>query len=142
VTGQAFVLSGSGLSSAAVATMTAGVSVMAWVRPVSAGVTQTLVSRSTGPGFRGGNDVSHGYALRVGPRGDVSWEVDDPSSMVPEWLTVPVTELFDGGWHHVAAAWSPGSMAVFIDGVEVARQVSRSGSINPAASTAFMIGGE
>jgi hypothetical protein len=142
VSGQAFVLSGSGLSSAAVATMTAGVSVMAWVRPVSAGVTQTLVSRSTGPGFRGGNDVSHGYALRVGPRGDVSWEVDDPSSMVPEWLTVPVTELFDGGWHHVAAAWSPGSMAVFIDGVEVARQVSRSGSINPAASTAFMIGGE
>jgi sugar lactone lactonase YvrE len=115
---------------------------MAWVKPVSAGVTQTLVSRSTGPGFRGGDDVSHGYALRVGPRGDVSWEVDDPSSMVPEWLTVPVTELFDGGWHHVAAAWSPGSMAVFIDGVEVARQVSRSGSINPATSTAFMIGGE
>ncbi len=33
-------------------------------------------------------------------------------------------------------------MAVFIDGVEVARQVSQSGSINPATSTAFMIGGE
>jgi hypothetical protein len=57
-------------------------------------------------------------------------------------LTVPVTELFDGGWHHVAAAWGPGSMAVFIDGVEVGRQVSRSASINAAASTAFMIGGE
>jgi uncharacterized protein YjiK len=122
--------------------MTAGVSVMAWVKPVSTGSVQTLVSRSTGPGFRGVNDVSHGYALRLGPRGDVSWEVDDPSSMVPEVLNVPSSALFDGGWHHVAASWAPGSMAVFIDGVEVGRQVSRSASINAATSTAFMIGGE
>jgi hypothetical protein len=142
VVGQGFVLSGSGLSSTDVATMTAGVSVMAWVRPVSTGGVQTLVSRSTGPGFRGVNDVSHGYALRLGPRGDVSWEVDDPSSMVPEVLNVPSSALFDGGWHHIAASWSPGSMAVFIDGVEVGRQVSWSASINAAASTAFMIGGE
>jgi hypothetical protein len=122
--------------------MTAGVSVMAWVKPVSTGGVQSLVSRSTGTGFRGVNDVSRGYALRLGPRGDVSWEVDDPSSMVPEVLNVPSSALFDGGWHHVAASWSPGSMAVFIDGVEVGRQVSRSASINPATSTAFMIGGE
>jgi sugar lactone lactonase YvrE len=122
--------------------MTAGVSVMAWVKPVSTGGVQSLVSRSTGTGFRGVNDVSHGYALRLGPRGDVSWEVDDPSSMVPEVLNVPSSALFDGGWHHVAASWSPGSMAVFIDGVEVGRQVSWSASINPATSTAFMIGGE
>lgn len=33
-------------------------------------------------------------------------------------------------------------MVVFIDGVEVARQASRSASINAAASTAFVIGGE
>jgi hypothetical protein len=72
----------------------------------------------------------------------VSWEVDDPSSMVPEVLNVPSSALFDGGWHHVAASWAPGSMAVFIDGVEVGRQVSRSASINAATSTAFMIGGE
>jgi uncharacterized protein YjiK len=122
--------------------MTAGVSVMAWVRPVSTGVLQTLVSRSTVPGFRGGNDASRGYALRLGPGGDVSWEVDDPSSMVPEVLTVGVSGLFDVGWHHVAATWGPGSMAIFVDGVEVGRQVSRSASINAAASTAFMIGGE
>jgi uncharacterized protein YjiK len=122
--------------------MTSGVSVMAWVKPVSTGGVQSLVSRSTGTGFRGVNDVSRGYALRLGPRGDVSWEVDDPSSMVPEVLNVPSSALFDGGWHHVAASWSPGSMAVFIDGVEVGRQVSRSASINPATSTAFMIGGE
>jgi uncharacterized protein YjiK len=122
--------------------MTAGVSVMAWVRPVSTGVLQTLVSRSTVPGFRGGNDASRGYALRLGPGGDVSWEVDDPSSMVPEVLTVGVSGLFDVGWHHVAATWQPGSMAIFVDGVEVGRQVSRSASINAAASTAFMIGGE
>jgi hypothetical protein len=122
--------------------MTAGVSVMAWVKPVSTGSVQTLVSRSTGPGFRGVNDVSHGFALRLGPRGDVSWEVDDPSSLVPEVVTVPSSALFDGGWHHVTASWQPGSMAIFVDGVEVARQVSRSASINPATSTAFMIGGE
>jgi len=142
VVGQGFVLTGSGLSSTAVATMTSGVSVMAWVKPVSTGSVQTLVSRSTGPGFRGVNDVSHGFALRLGPRGDVSWEVDDPSSLVPEVVTVPSSALFDGGWHHVTASWQPGSMAIFVDGVEVARQVSRSASINPATSTAFMIGGE
>ncbi len=142
VVGQGFVLTGSGLSSTGVATVTAGVSVMAWVKPVSTGSVQTLVSRSTGPGFRGVNDVSHGFALRLGPRGDVSWEVDDPSSLVPEVATVPLSALFDGGWHHVTASWQPGSMAIFVDGVEVARQVSRSASINPATSTAFMIGGE
>jgi sugar lactone lactonase YvrE len=142
VSGSAFVLSGSGLSSTDAATLTSAVSVMAWVKSSTAGVTQAVVSRSTGPGFRGGNDVSHGYSLRLGPRGDVSWEVDDPSSMVPEVVVAPLSSVVDGGWHHVAATWQPGSMAVFVDGVEVARQVSRSGSINPAASTPFMIGGE
>jgi hypothetical protein len=62
--------------------------------------------------------------------------------MAPEVVMVPESTLLDGGWHHVAATWSPGTMALFIDGVEVARRVSLSASINPAAATAFMIGGE
>jgi hypothetical protein len=123
--------------------MTAGVSVMAWVKPSDMVSVQTVISRSTGPAMSGSFDVSHGYSLRIGSPWGVEWEVDDPSTAVPEVLRAQVyATLNDGGWHHVAATWEPGSMAVFVDGVEVARQVSQSASINPATSTPFMIGGE
>jgi RHS repeat-associated protein len=63
--------------------------------------------------------------------------------MFPERLFTALPNTFsDGGWHHLAATWQPGSMAIFVDGVEVARRSSISGSINPATSTPFMIGGE
>lgn len=141
--GSGFVLSGSGLSSMAVPTVSSGVSVMAWIRPSDPMRVQTVMSRSTGPSFTDSSDVSHGFALRIGLPWGVEWEVDDPSSMVPEVLRPQVfAALDDDRWHHVAASWEPGSMAVFIDGAEVARQDSRSASINPAAATPFMIGGE
>ncbi|MEI6403887.1 MAG: LamG domain-containing protein [Actinomycetota bacterium] len=142
VAGSAFVLTGSGLSSTSVLPSTGAGSVMAWVKATKVGVTQTLVSRSTGPAMRGGEDVSHGYALRLDPAGVVWGEVDDPSSMVPEVIAAPSAPVLDGSWHHVAASWAPGSMAIFVDGIEVARQASRSASINPAAATPFLIGGE
>jgi sugar lactone lactonase YvrE len=143
VIGSAFVLAGSGMSSTSAPTMTEAVSVMAWVKPMSLDRVQTVVSRSTGPGMLSSSDVSHGYALRIGFPWGVEWEVDDPSTMVPEVLRASVfEELDDGNWHHVAASWEPGAMVVFVDGVEVARDVSRSASINPAASTPFTIGGE
>ena len=143
IVGNAFVLAGSGLSSTSVSTVTGGVSVMAWVKPSSMLSVQTVISRSTGPSFTGSNDVSHGYALRIGFPWGVEWEVDDPTARVPEVLRAQnFTAMDDGDWHHVAASWEPGSMAIFVDGVEVARQVSSSASINPADSTPFIIGGE
>jgi hypothetical protein len=73
----------------------------------------------------------------------LEWEVDDPSSMVPEILRGPgLMGLNDGGWHHVAATWQPGLMVIYVDGSEQARRTSTSQSINPATATAFMIGGE
>jgi hypothetical protein len=123
--------------------VTDALTVMAWVKPSSMVPVQAVISRSTGPGLTGVSDVSHGYSLRVGSPWGVEWEVDDPGGLVPEVLRAQAYGLLnDGGWHHVAATWSSGSMAVFVDGVEVARQVSLSGSINPAVSTAFMVGGE
>ncbi len=149
ISGDAFVLSGSGLSSTSVATVTGGVSVMAWVKPSSMLSVQTVMSRSTGPSFTGALDVSHGYALRIGFPWGVEWEIDDPTSMAPEVLrSQTYAAMDDGDWHHVAATWepasagSPGSMAIFVDGVEVARRATLSASINPADSTPFMIGGE
>jgi subtilisin family serine protease len=142
--GNGFVFDGSGsLSSTSVPAVTGALTVMAWVRPTSMQLVQSVISRSTGPGFASASDVSHGFALRVGSPWGVEWEVDDPSARVPEVVRAQALGLLDdGAWHHVAATWSPGSMAVFVDGVEVARQASSSGSINAAASTAFRVGGE
>ena len=131
------------LSSTAMPTATNAITVMAWIRPSSMLPVQSVISRSTGPGFTSASDVSHGYALRLGAPWGVEWEVDDPSAQVPEVLRAQVYDLLDdGAWHHVAATWSPGSMAVFVDGVEVARRTTRIGSINAATSTAFRVGGE
>ena len=142
--GNGFVFTGSEtLSSAVMPTVTEALTLMAWVKPSSMVPVQAVISRSTGPGLTGVTDVSHGYSLRVGSPWGVEWEVDDPGGLVPEVLRAQAYGLLnDGGWHHVAATWSSGSMAVFVDGVEIARQVSLSGSINPAVSTAFMVGGE
>ncbi|MFN6118364.1 MAG: LamG-like jellyroll fold domain-containing protein [Actinomycetes bacterium] len=143
VVDSAFVVAGSVMSSAAVTTITDAVSVMAWVKPRSLQRVQTVVARSTGPGFSSASDVSHGYALRIGFPWGVEWEVDDPSSLVPEVVRAQVFEsLDDGSWHHLAASWEPGLMVVYLDGVEVARHVSRSAAINAAGSTPFTIGGE
>lgn len=144
VVGQGFVLDGSGpLSSSTMPVTTGAITVMAWVKPNSVVPVQTVISRSTGPAMAGVTDVSHGYSLRLGSPWGVEWEVDDPGGLVPEVLQAQVFgSLNDGGWHHVAATWEPASMAVFVDGVEVARRFSLSGSINPATATAFMVGGE
>jgi len=142
--GNGFVFDGaSSLSSVSMGTTTSAVTVMAWVKPSSMSQVQTVISRSTGPAFSGATDVSHGYSLRLGPPWGLEWEVDDPSGLVPEVLRAGAYDrLNDGTWHHVAATWGDGSMVVFVDGVEVARRTSLSGSINPAASTAFVVGGE
>lgn len=142
--GDGFVFDGSGsLSSTALPTVTDAITVMAWVRPSSMMQVQSMISCSTGPGFTSASDASHGFALRLGFPWGVEWEVDDPTTRVPEVVRAQVHGLLDDrAWHHVAATWSPGSMAVFVDGVEVARQASPSGSINPAVSTAFRVGGE
>jgi subtilisin family serine protease len=142
--GDGFVFDGSGsLSSTALPTLTDAITVMAWVRPSSMMRVQSVISRSTGPGFTSATDASHGFALRLGFPWGVEWEVDDPTARVPEVMRAQVHGLLDdGAWHHIAATWSPGSMAVFVDGLEVARQASPSESINPAVSTAFRVGGE
>jgi subtilisin family serine protease len=142
--GNGFVFDGTGsLSSTSMPTVTNAITAMAWVRPSSMLPVQSVISRSTGPGFTSASDVSHGYALRLGAPWGVEWEVDDPSAQVPEVLRAQVYGLLDdAAWHHVAATWSQGSMAVFVDGVEVARRTTRIGSINAAASTALRVGGE
>jgi sugar lactone lactonase YvrE len=130
-------------SSTAVGTATNAVSVMAWVRVGvgQSGLVQSILTRSTGPGFSGASDQSHAYALRAGPWGQVSWEVDDPTSRFPQTITTP-TGVLDANWHHVAATWGGGSMTVYIDGQAVVEAASWGSSINPAPNTPFMVGGE
>jgi hypothetical protein len=128
-------------SSTAVGTATNAVSVMAWVRVGQTGLVQSILTRSTGPAFSGASDQSHAYSLRAGPWGQVSWEVDDPTTRFPQTITTP-TGVLDANWHHVAATWGGGSMTVYIDGQAVVEAASWGSSINPAPNTPFMVGGE
>jgi hypothetical protein len=121
----------------ALPTVSSAVSVEAWVKPVATGQTQALVSRWTWVGGEGDDS----YALFLGPNSDLFWTTDDVSTRSPESISVRVPEIYDGGFHHVAATWSATEMAVYLDGQLVASQRSQGGVLNPGTTTPFRLGG-
>lgn len=113
-----------------------GVSLDMWIRPTFTGLPQVLASRWD---FPTDDDASGAFALMlIGD--DLVWLTDETSTLRPEELRVPTTGLYDGDFHHVAATWSPLSMAVYVDGFVVASKPSQGGTLNAASGTPFRLG--
>ena len=70
------------------------------------------------------------------------FETDETSARRPEVLTATVPQIYDGVAHHVAATWDRTQIALFIDGTQVATRRSQGGTLNPATTTAVVIGGQ
>jgi len=140
VAGQGFVLAGeNGLTLGNLPTVSNGVSVDAWIRPVSNGRLQTVMSRWD---FPSEDDSSRTFNLTMLANGELTWSIDETSSRRPDEVRTDATALLDGAFHHVAATWSNGLLSIYVDGALRASRSSLGGSLNPAASTAFIVGGK
>jgi hypothetical protein len=131
---------GSRVGATALPTVTDGVTVEMWVRPGAIGElgrTQTLAGRWDAPGV---DDTSRSYLLTIGPDAKLVWSTDEVTLRRPVDVVATVPQLFDGGFHHVAATWTPALVVIFVDGVQVASVASQGGVLNPAATTPFRLG--
>jgi hypothetical protein len=120
-------------------TVTTGLSVEMWIKPLANGLVQALASRWDFPGT---DDSARTFALLLGPRGQLIFDTDETSSRRPEELQAIAPELFDGNFHHVAATWNQTVIALYVDGSPIASKASQGGILNPASATAFRLGSE
>ncbi len=139
VVGQGMVFGvGSRASTAALPAVSSGVSVEAWVRPdPPRSTSQALFSRWTWVG----GDSDDAFLLMLSPTGGLWWATDDVSTRLPQPIEASAPQLFDGQFHHVAATWDAVQTVVYVDGAAVASRPSAGGVMNPAATTAFGLGG-
>lgn len=112
-----------------------GVSVEGWIKPTPSIFSQALFSRWT---FVGGED-DDAFALVLTSDGLIFY-VDQPGLRESDTLSVSAAQVFDGSFHHVAATWGGGEMALYVDGASVATRSVRGGTINPAPATPFLLG--
>lgn len=126
---------GDGVSVSTLPAVSDGVSLEAWIKPTPSLFSQALFSRWTFVG--GASDDAFAVVLTTD---GLIFYVDERSSREPDTLAARTPVLFDGGFHHVAATWGSGEMALYIDGVAVATRTVRGGTINAAESTPFHIG--
>ncbi|MFZ4717851.1 MAG: LamG-like jellyroll fold domain-containing protein [Ilumatobacteraceae bacterium] len=135
--GRGFQFSGTNVfGTTSLGTTTSGVTVEAWIRPVTSTGAQTVMGRWD---FPSADDSARGYALMVSGT-DLLWMTDDQSARRPMEVRTPVPELFDGGFHHVAATWSPSEVAIYVDGAQRLSVLSQGGSLNAASQVPFRVG--
>lgn len=130
----------SNLGTATFPTLTDGVTVDAWIRPNPTGMFQAVLSKWD---FPSEDDGARTFALWLHPDGRLLWTTDEQTLRRPAEVVFdpgPAVDLFDGGFHHVAATWDRTSMAVFVDGVEIGRSPSQGGTLNPAPTTELRLG--
>jgi len=129
------------LSADALATVSTGVTVDAWIKPTAmSGSVQMIVSRWDFPST---DDSARSYALMLDVNGDVLWTTDETTTRRPEELRAsppPTVDLFDGAFHHVAATWDSSQMTIYLDGNAIGSQPSQGGVLNPASTTPLRIG--
>jgi hypothetical protein len=143
--GRSMAFAGSGSSAdvsvTTLPTVSAEVTVDAWIRPAAPdGSVQTILSRWDFPST---DDQARSYALMLDTNGDLLWLTDETSTLLPSEHrvpTAPTTDLFDGQFHHVAATWDGRQSVVYIDGVAVDSAPAQGGALNRAATTTFRIG--
>jgi len=119
-------------------TVATALSVETWIRPLNTGSNQVLASRWSFPSV---DDGARTFELALSPSAELLWTTDDTSSRRPEELRVGAPKIFDGGFHHVAATWDQTSMRVYVDGQLIASKPSQGGTLNPATTTPFRLGG-
>jgi hypothetical protein len=142
--GQGFAIEPSApLSAVGVAQPSTALTLDLWIKPqtTAAGVVQTLVSRWSGVGFTSATDDGHAYNLELHPNNDLVFETDDLSTRSPEQLRFNAPQLVDGNFHHVAATWTPATMTLYVDGVQVATKASQGGELQTGAPTPVRLGG-
>lgn len=98
--------------------------------------TQAVASRWTFTGGEG-DDV---FALLLTADDQLLWMTDESSALRPVELRAPAAQLYDGGYHHVAATWSGAGIAMYVDGTLVASAAPPGGTLNAGASTQFRLG--
>lgn len=109
-----------------------------WVKPRNAIRTQALVSRWD---FSADDPSAHSYALVLLPFGRLSWMTESSDGRRSS-MTARVPQLFDGDFHHVAATWSRGNAALYIDGemVKVAETDDPTAILRAATGTPLRLG--
>ncbi len=119
-------------------TVATAMSVEMWIRPLNTGSNQVLASRWN---FPSADDAARTFELALSSNAELIWATDETSSRRPEELRVGVPQIFDGGFHHVAATWDQTSIRVYLDGQFIASKPSQGGTLNSAATTPFRLGG-
>jgi len=137
--GNGFAFTGStALSAATLPTVSSAVTVEAWFAPVSNQRVQTIAARWNFPST---DDSARSFSLTL-QDDRLVFETDETSTRRPEVLTATVPQIYDGVAHHVAATWDRTQIALFVDGTQVATRRSQGGTLNPATTTAVMIGSQ
>jgi hypothetical protein len=119
-------------------TVATAMSVEMWIRPLNNGSNQVLASKWN---FPSADDAARTFELALSSNAELIWATDETSSRRPEELRVGVPQIFDGGFHHVAATWDQSSIRVYLDGQAIASKPSQGGTLNSAATTPFRLGG-
>ncbi len=123
-------------------TVSTAVTVETWVKPAAtgfSGLTQALLSRWDFPST---DDHARVFELLLDAYGNLVWSTDESGAQRPVELRAPAPQFTDGGFHHVAATWNQLSIAIYIDGVQVASMPSQGGVLNAATTTGFRLGSE
>jgi hypothetical protein len=123
-------------------TVSTAVSVETWVKPATTaftGHTQALMSRWDLPST---DDHARAFELLLDPFNNLVWSTDESGAQRPVELRAPAPQFADGGFHHVAATWNQATIALYIDGAQVASMPSQGGVLNTGASTGFRLGSE
>jgi len=130
---------GSDLSAAALPTVSDGLTIEMWIKPTDVGftgATQALASRWD---FPSQDDSARSYFLYIDPNSNLVLETDDVSTRRPEVLTAVSPQLFNGGFHHVAATWDQTTVTLYVDGAVAASALAQPGTLNPAGTTPFRL---
>jgi hypothetical protein len=126
----------SSLSIAGFPAVTTAMTVEAWIRPNPAsGLVESLLNRWG----TAGRDATDTFLLLVGPDGGVAWLVDDPSTLWPDPAVGRAPQMVDGAFHHIAATFDHGRLAVYVDGALVASSSSPADSLTTNSSAPFRL---
>ena len=100
-----------GTANSSLLQLTTGVTVMAWVRPVSIGAFEKIVAkwRDSGSGSA--------YVLQVNTGGEIHFDLDTGGVTR---LNAGTGKVTTGTWQHIVGTWDGSTMKIYKNGVEIA----------------------
>jgi hypothetical protein len=140
VIGQALAFDGASLASIeAFPTVSAALTLEAWIKPVATGSVQAIFSKWDFPST---DDSARSYFLYLDASSNLVFETDELTSQRPEVLRAATPQLGNGFFHHVAATWDASAITLYVDGEVAATAPSQRGSLNAASTTPFQLGAQ